>query len=158
MQAPFTILLADNDLEQSDILNEQVKNNTAFDCIRYKTEKELFSILNHTLPQLLIYDLTLPGIESRLTLLQKIHQDYPELLIIAVIPDGAEDLIESVLQLDLFFYIHKPYDPAEIRIALKRAQSILSRRSPNVCPHHKRKKSGIFLWVDWSKSAHATTL
>ncbi|MBU0665431.1 MAG: sigma-54 dependent transcriptional regulator [Proteobacteria bacterium] len=144
MQAPFTILLADNDLEKTDILSEQVKNNKAFDCRQYKTEKELFSILSHSLPQLLIYDLTLPGIESRLTLLQKIHQDYPELLIIAVIPDGAEDLIELILQLDLFFYIHKPYDPAEIRIALKRAQSILSRRTPNSAPITRGKQAESF--------------
>ncbi|MDO8948731.1 MAG: sigma-54 dependent transcriptional regulator [Desulfocapsaceae bacterium] len=143
MQAPFTILLADNDLEKTDILNEQVKNNSAFACIHYKTEKELFSILNQSLPQILFYDLPLSGTESRLALLQKIHTDYPELLIIAVIPDGAEDLIEFVLQLDLFFYIHKPYDPAEIYIALKRAQSVLSRRTPTV-PTTKEKKSASF--------------
>ncbi len=144
MQAPFTILLADNDLEQSDCFNEQVKNNNAFDCIRYKTEKELLSILNHSLPQLLIYDLALPGAKSRLTLLQKIHQDYPELLIVAVIPDGAEDLIELILQLDIFFYIHKPYDPAEISIALKRAQSILSRRIPSASATKEKKPASFY--------------
>ncbi|MFH2123587.1 MAG: sigma-54 dependent transcriptional regulator [Pseudomonadota bacterium] len=144
MQAPFTILLADNALEKTDILNEQVTNNKAFDCIYYKTEKELFSILNQSLAQVLIYNLTLPGTESRLVQLQKIHTDYPELLIIAVIPDGAEDLIEFVLQLDLFFYIHKPYDPAEICIALKRAQSILSRRTPNSARSSGTKDSASF--------------
>ncbi|MDD3815508.1 MAG: sigma-54 dependent transcriptional regulator [Desulfocapsaceae bacterium] len=144
MQAPFTILLADTDLDKTDILNKQVKNNSAFDCIHYKTEQELFSILNQSLPQVLIYDLTLPETDRRLSLLQKIHTDYPELLIIAVIPNGAEDLLEFVLQLDLFFYIHKPYDPAEICIALKRAQSRLSRRNANTASTTRDEKPASF--------------
>ena len=53
----------------------------------------------------LLQDDVQPGkIEAELARLL-FHTDYPELLIIAVIPDGAEDLIEFVLQLDLFFYI-----------------------------------------------------
>lgn len=130
MQAPITILLADNNLEKIDILSENILNNSSFHSIQFKTEKELFSILNHSSIQLLIYDLALPDAEKRLTTLQRIHTDHPELLIITVVPDGAEELIESVLKLDLFFYIHKPYDPAEIRIALRRAHSKISSR-PN---------------------------
>ena len=138
MQAPITILLADNDLETTDILNDSIKGNSTFHCINFKTEQELFSILSHSSAQLLIYDLALPGADNGLTILRKIHTNHPELLIIAVIPDGAEDLDESVLRLDLFFYIHKPYDLAEIRIALKRAQSKLSRR-PIAAPSSSQK-------------------
>jgi DNA-binding NtrC family response regulator len=144
MQAPITILLADNDLNQTDILSEQIKSNNTFQCRRYKTEEELFSILNHSSVQLLIYDLTLPETESGLTLLQKVHMDYPDLMIIAVIPDGADDLVEFILQLDLFFYIHTPYDPAEIQIALKRAQSRLSRRPPSPAPGEREKNPASF--------------
>ncbi len=138
MRAPFTILLADNTLEKTDILRDSIKDNSAFHCSQFTSEKELFSILNHSSIQLLLYDLAFPA-KNGLTTLQKIHTDYPELLIIAVIPEGAEELIESVLTLDLFFYIHTPYDPAEIRIALKRAQSKINSR-PSV-EHGKRQES-----------------
>lgn len=144
MQAPITILLADNDLKQTDILYEQIKGNNTFHCSHFQTEKELFSILSHSSSQLLIQDLTLSGEESGLTLLQKIHTDYPELLIIAVIPEGAADLVEFILQLDIFFYIHKPYDPAEIRIALQRAQSRLSRRPRSPAPTNREKNPASF--------------
>ncbi|MDO9043200.1 MAG: sigma-54 dependent transcriptional regulator [Desulfocapsaceae bacterium] len=143
MQAPITILLEKNDLEKADLLSDYIKDNSAFHCKQFKTEKELFSILSTSPAPLLIYDLTSPEVETRLAILQKIHTTYPDQLIIAVIPDGADDLVESVLQLDLFFYIHKPYDPAEIRIALKRAQSKLGRRLTSI-PGNEQQISTSF--------------
>ena len=143
MQASITILLADNNLEKTDILSDHIKDNSTFHCRQFKTEEELFFILNHSSIQLLIYDLTLPDVENGLTTLQKIHPDHPELLIIAVIPEGAEELLESVLKLDLFFYIHKPYDLAEIRIALKRAQSRINSR-PSAAPDNNQESLPSF--------------
>ena len=138
MQAPITILLADNTLEKTDLLSDHVKDNSSFLCRQYHTEKELFSLLHDSSVQLLFYDLALPDAEERLATIHKVHRDHPDLLIIAVIPDGAEELLESVLKLDLFFYVHKPYDPAEIRIALKRAQSKINSR-PNTGPANNQE-------------------
>ncbi len=138
MQVPVTILFENIDLKKTDLLSDYIKNNSTFHYKQFKTEKELFSILTPYSAQLLIYDLTSPEVETRLAILQKIHTATPDLLIIAVIPDGAEDLVESVLQLNLFFYIHKPYDLAEIRIALKRAQSKLDSR-PTSTPGNEQQ-------------------
>lgn len=127
MQTPIAILCPVIGLEQTNALSDHIKNN-AFHCSQFTTEKELFSILSQSPIQLLIYDLTFLAEDTGIAILQKVHAAYPELLIIAVVPEGADDLIESVLRLDLFFYIHKPYDPDEIRIALKRARAKLSCR------------------------------
>ncbi len=135
MQALITILLADTLFAHTDILSDHIKNDKSFHCKQYKTEKELFAILQNVSPQVLIYELTWPEAEDNFAILRKIHTDYPYLLIITIIPDGAEELIESVLQLDVFFYIHKPYDPAEINIAFKRTRSkINSRSSATIIP------------------------
>jgi DNA-binding NtrC family response regulator len=132
MQAPITILFSDSGQEKSQTLTDHLRNN-AFHCIQFKSEKELLSLLGQSAIQLLLYDLTFFDKNIAITLLQRIQATFPELLIIAVVPQGAEDLIESIQQFDLFFYIHTPYDPAEIRIAFQRAQAKLNHhRAPAV--------------------------
>jgi DNA-binding NtrC family response regulator len=132
MQAPVTILLADNTLKKGDLLSENIqennRDNSSFHCIKFKTDKELFSLLLPSSAQILFYDLTSPETKTRLATLKKVRSDFPELLIIAVIPEDGDELAQAVLALDLFFYIHKPYDQAEIRIALKRAQAKIDSR------------------------------
>ena len=128
MQAPLTVLLADNNLKKADLLSENIQDNSSFHCIKFKTDKELFSLLSPSSAQLLFYDLTSPETKTRMATLQKIRADFPDLLIIAVIPEDAVELVKAVLALDLFFYIHKPYDQAEIRIALQRAQAKIGSR------------------------------
>jgi len=142
MQTPIAILCPVIGLEQTNALSDHIKNN-AFHCSQFTTEKELFSILSQSPIQLLIYDLTFLAEDTGIAILQKVHAAYPELLIIAVVPEGADDLIESVLRLDLFFYIHKPYDPDEIRIALKRARAKLSCR-PAAGVDSKQKEPASF--------------
>jgi DNA-binding NtrC family response regulator len=127
MPAPITLLCSDKGLEKTDALSDHINTN-AFHCIQFTTENELFSVLSQSAIQLLIFDLTVFHEASGITILQKVRTAWPDLLIIAVVPAGKDTLIESVLQLDLFFYIHKPYDPAEIRIAFQRAQAKLNRR------------------------------
>jgi len=142
MQTPIAILYPDTGLEKTDALSDHINSNV-YHSSQFTTEKELFSILSQSPIHLLIYDLTFLAGDAGTTILQKVHTAYPDLLIIAVVPEGADDLIESVLRLDLFFYIHKPYDPDEIRIALKRAQTKLSRR-PASSVSSKQKEPASF--------------
>ncbi|MBW6521337.1 MAG: sigma-54 dependent transcriptional regulator [Desulfoarculaceae bacterium] len=151
MQSPVTILFAVNTLEKTAILSDHVKDNSSFLCRHYQTEKELFSILNHSAIQLLIYDLALPDAENGLATVQQIQTDHPDLLIIAVIPEGADELIKSVLKLDLFFYIHKPYDPAEIRIALKRAQSKINSRPSAAADDYQEPQPSFYGMIGQSQ-------
>ena len=151
MQAPITILFSDSGQENTRTLSDHLRDND-FNCIQFKSEKELLSLLNQTSIHLLIYDLTFFEEKTAITLLKKIQATFPALLIIAVVPEGAEDLIESVLQLDLFFYIHTPYDPAEIRIALQRAQARLSRRKAPVARSKQQETASFHGLIGQSQS------
>lgn len=139
MQASITIYLAGTNLDKADILSSQLSDNSLYHCKQFNTEKELFPALTRSCPQLFIYDLTCQGQESRLKLLKKIRSSFPDLLIIAIIPEGADDLVEQILRLNLFFYIHYPFDPAEIRIALKRAQAKINSRPNKPSPPSRSK-------------------
>jgi len=50
MQALITILLADTLFAHTDILSDHIKNDKSFHCKQYKTEKELFAILQNVSP------------------------------------------------------------------------------------------------------------
>jgi DNA-binding NtrC family response regulator len=75
---------------------------------------------------ILILDLHFPEPDKTVALFRRLQKQYLQTIIIPVIPPGNDDLIKRILQLDAFFYIKKPYNPAEIGIALKRAYEKMS--------------------------------
>lgn len=70
--------------------------------------------------EILILDLEFSESSDSLELLAGLRRRFPELAILPIIPAGGHYLIKEVLALDLFFFVHKPLDPVETRIALKR--------------------------------------
>jgi DNA-binding NtrC family response regulator len=120
MAAIPTILIADRD---SNTLSRYAKNlQPHYRCslLHATSKEELQAALVGGTVQILILDLEFSECSESLALLSSLRHRFPELAILPIIPAGRHFLIKEVLALDLFFFVHKPLDPVETRIALKR--------------------------------------
>jgi DNA-binding NtrC family response regulator len=97
--------------------------------LHVNSEEELHACLEQNLIEILLFDLNFPAHSERSDLLATLRNKYPQLAILPIIPAGQPYLIKEVLSLNLFFFIHKPIDPVETRIALKRIYQTL--KSPH---------------------------
>ena len=104
---------------------------------------ELSDNLNGNNIDLLFLDLMLSPEDNRLTHLDTIQKDYPDLLIIAAIPQGNHALEQQILSRDLFFYVTTPYDETEIQLALKRSVAKLNLQQPPL-PEIPQKRAPAF--------------
>ena len=125
-----TILIADR--EADGLSANSNKLNLQFDCTieHAYTELELDSSLQNSAIAILIIDLHFSPNDEDLTLITSLKRRYPNTLILPIIPAGRPQLIKDILDLDLFFYIHRPIDPLETSMALKRAFETLQPAAP----------------------------
>ena len=134
MQRSLTIVLAESNREDREtaieLIRRTFRDNSGYTISKAGNEDELFSFLHKKTVDILILDLLFPAPNKGITLFSALRKQYPKTIIIPVIPEGADDLIKIVLQLDTFFYIKKPYNPAEIEVALKRASEKISHSTP----------------------------
>jgi DNA-binding NtrC family response regulator len=134
MQCSPTIALAESNSEDLEAAIELVRStfseSSGCSINTAGNENELFSFLQKKTVDILILDLFFPAPDKGISLFSTLRKQYPQTIIIPVIPEGADDLIKTVLQLDTFFYIKKPYSKAEIDVALKRASEKIIHSSP----------------------------
>ena len=125
-----TILIADR--EPDGLSTNSNKLALQFNCTieHAYTELELDSSLQNSAIAILIIDLHFSPNDDDLTLITSLRRRYPNTLILPIIPAGRPQLIKDVLDLDLFFYIHRPIDPLETSMALKRAFETLQPAAP----------------------------
>lgn len=70
---------------------------------------------------ILFLDLALSSEVDGIALLDKIQDNFPDLLVIAAVPQDDLELEQKLLDRNLFYYINIPYQEAEVQLALKRA-------------------------------------
>jgi DNA-binding NtrC family response regulator len=130
MQPCPTLVIAESnshDFETvAQLIRENLNNDPGYTLIQATNDDELLSFLNKKGADILILDLHFPEPDKTLALFRRLQKQYLQTIIIPAIPQGNDDLIKKVLQLDAFFYIKKPYDSAELGVALKRAYEKIS--------------------------------
>jgi DNA-binding NtrC family response regulator len=138
MQCSPTIALAESNREDLETAIELIRSaftdNSGCTINTAGNEDELFSFLQKKSVGILFLDLFFPTPSKGIILFSTLRKRYPKTIIIPVIPEGADDLIKVILQLDTFFYIKKPYNPAEIQVALKRASEKIIHSPPVPAP------------------------
>jgi DNA-binding NtrC family response regulator len=148
MQRSLNLVLAESnreDLENAtELVRDILRNNSGCILSIAGNEDELLLFLNKKGIDILFLDLLFPAPNKGLTLFSALRKQYPQTIIIPVIPEGADDLIKIVLQLDTFFYIKKPYNPAEIEVALKRASEKISHSSSSPVIPDLREQSTFY--------------
>lgn len=119
------IIIADNDPDGLSAFSKKL--DPQFNCTieHVFTEEDLGSSLKSDTVAILVIDLNFSKNCEDLVLISNLRDSHPELLIMPIIPAGQPQLLKPFLALDLFYFIHKPIDPVETTLALKRAYESL---------------------------------
>lgn len=120
------ILIADRDIDGLSACSEKLEFQYPCTLSHVFSEDDLQASLTNFPVEILVLDLSFPVHSDGIILLTSLRNKYPKMAILPIIPAGHPHLIKQVLALDLFFYIHKPIDPVETRIALKRLYETLT--------------------------------
>lgn len=115
------ILFADSDANGLSAVSKMLDLQFRCTIEHAYTELELESSLQNNSITILVIDLHFSPDDEELTLITSLKKQYPDTLILPIIPAGRPQAIKDVLSLDLFYYIHRPIDPVETSITLKRA-------------------------------------
>ncbi len=121
MNAKTSVLFIDSD--QSEFPKTLSSLEDPFGCtFRYATnEDEIYNILNSYSISIIFLDISFIDIKTGVEILRKLNSSDSQILLIAVIPSTHENLTSKIIEIEPFFYIYKPYEIAEIKIALNRA-------------------------------------
>ena len=124
MQPQPTILLALADKEDLSLVDDFLIRT--FDCapLRACDALSLHACLQRRVDILLI-DLAFLAPENSLELIGNLRRSHPEMVILPAIPAGRRDLLKKAIDLDIFYFLNKPFELAEISLMLKRATGTL---------------------------------
>ncbi len=141
MTSSPTILFADR--EADGLVAVTKKLDLRFDCTidHAFTEQELEASLQNNQITILVIDLLFFPKDPVLTQICSLKNEYPHTLIVPIIPTGSPQLIKQVLELDLFYFVHRPIDPIEMSLALKRAYESLP--TPQKAPKQQNKPKHV---------------
>lgn len=142
-EAP-TIVFADRDPQQhADCLRlfETTAPGKVHLC---QSIPELTDTLENNVINLLFLDLQLYAEKDCLDKLDTIQQEYPHLLVIAVIPLGDHALEQEILNRNIFFYVTTPYEKSDIQFALKRASAKLNLQPSGASSSPQKRKPAFY--------------
>ncbi len=119
------IVVVEDDAEMRSIIREVVEND-GFDVTAVSNGEALIAMLGHHHPDLVILDLTLPGIHG-LDVLRRLQADSRPVPTIVVSGRGAETDRVVGLELGADDYLAKPFSHSEL---LARVHAVLRRTRP----------------------------
>jgi DNA-binding NtrC family response regulator len=119
------ILIADKDIDGFSAQSDKLDLHYACTLSHVFSEDELQTSLENDAVAILVIDLNFSSTLTGISLLGSLRNRFPKMAILPIIPAGQPHLIKQVMDLDLFFYVHKPIDLIETRIALKRVYETL---------------------------------
>ncbi len=120
-----TILIVDDEEDIIELIKYNLKNE-GYDILTAFTGEQAIKIARQSLPDLIVLDLMLPGIDGlEVTKFLKNSAQTKELPIVMLTAKGEESDIVTGLELGANDYISKPFSPKEL---LARIRAILRRR------------------------------
>lgn len=119
------ILFADNKADGLSVIANMLDLQFSCTIEQVFTEQELDTSLQTNPVTILVIDLHFSPDKDERTLITALNNKFPDTLIIPIIPAGHPQLIKQILSLDLFYFIHRPLDPLETALVLKRAYETL---------------------------------
>lgn len=120
-----TILIVDDEEDIIELIKYNLKNE-GYDILTAFTGEQAIKIARQSLPDLIVLDLMLPGIDGlEVTRFLKNSAQTKDLPIVMLTAKGEESDIVTGLELGANDYISKPFSPKEL---LARIRAILRRR------------------------------
>lgn len=128
MPLPLSILIAAELTPDNQVLVAHIRTEFAASVQQAGTSLELRQCLEQGCPDILIVDTSSSLPERGIDLVHELRETYPALLILPLVPTSRRELVQQLLSLDVFHYIHTPIEPAETTIAITRAAEHLAQQ------------------------------
>lgn len=133
MAEPIRVLIADDHEVVRTGLRTLLAKESAFECVgEARDGKEVVEKVDATQPHILLLDLRMPHFEHPASVVQALHQRYPELKVVVLTSFDTEEEILALLGVGVAGYLLKGEPNDRIREALQRVASGLPYYSPSV--------------------------
>jgi DNA-binding NtrC family response regulator len=126
MVAIPTILIADKDSDGLTAFSDRLDRHFQCTVQRSFCAEELRAELAKNSIDILVIDVNFAADHEGISFIASLRNQFPKTAILPIIPSGQPHIIKQLLALDLFYFIHKPIDPLETRMALKRVYETLT--------------------------------
>ncbi len=136
--AKETILIVDDEEDIIELIKYNLKNE-GYSILKAQTGEQAIKIANRSLPDLIVLDLMLPGIDGlEVTKYLKNDEQTNDIPIVMLTAKGEESDIVAGLELGANDYISKPFSP---KVLIARIRAILRRRK-KISSNSQIKKEG----------------
>ncbi len=122
------------------ILKQYVGEEDIFTC---SDSAAIPSIIAENDVNILFLDLTIYQHDS-IERLDSIQSEFPELLIIAAIPENARLLEQQILDRKTFFYVTTPYQNSDIQLAIKRGLAKVGASTTNAVTEKRERLPAFY--------------
>jgi DNA-binding response OmpR family regulator len=126
--AQFRVLLVDDEKEFVTTLAERMQLRGLDPEVAFSGEQAL-KILEHSLPDVIVLDLKMPGING-LEVLRKVKKSHPQVQVIILTGHGSDRDEAAARRLGAFDHLQKPVDIND----LVRVMELAFRQKPEVAP------------------------
>ncbi len=124
------ILIVDDDEALRESL-ELILSAEGYSVLTAESGEAALALLERTEIDAVVTDLRMPGIDG-FDLIPQISRQLPGVPVILMSAHGTEDLAVEAIKRGAYDYLAKPFQPAEIRLTLRKAQERESLRRSNV--------------------------
>lgn len=152
MPAVPTILFATRAPETQTICLQLFEQFTSGNFHVSSNQEDLADTLRNSDIDILFLDLALTPELNGITLLNEIQNNFPDLLIIAAVPQDDLELEQEILDRNLFYYINLPYKEAEVELALKRACIKLGIQHTSASGSNKKTRNDFYGLIGETKA------
>jgi len=119
----LSILIVDDEQSARKLFTTFLQKK--YSVVAAESISEAMAIIEKKLPDIIVTDVKLPG-ENGLTLLSKIKEKFPEILVILVTGHGEKTTIISAMREGAFDYLEKPILREEFLLIIKRAKDYVN--------------------------------
>lgn len=126
LEKPQKVLLVDDEIEFVDTLSERLQSREFNTAVAYSGEEAIES-LNKDLPDVIILDLKMPGIDG-LEVLRRVKKEHPETEVIILTGHGSEREKNIAFELGAFAYLEKPVNIELLSETIRKAYEKVYRK------------------------------
>ena len=120
MAKEYQVLIVDDDVNIRKMIEINLRKDKIYDLISAANGESCLKIMQDTIPDLVLLDIQMPGIDGIETLRQ-IKQDNPKIPVVMMSAHGTIETAVKSMQLGAFDFITKPFSGDRLRLTVKNA-------------------------------------
>ncbi len=120
MPKPYKILVVDDDKNIRRMIEIHLKKEKSYEVLHAANGESCLRILKETVPDLVLLDIQMPGIDGIETL-EQIKQQYSKLPVVMMSAHGTIDIAVRSMKLGAYDFITKPFSGERLLITVKNA-------------------------------------